>query len=182
MKDLLLITVCGVLTALGATPPVQDGHSHDSAKPSAAKKPSVGCAKASFAPEVVTFYGDSKAVLEKLDGFQGHLEERRVYMFLAETAGSAEVALFERADGTNVRLSKWQGKSVGELRDRISTATLANRGIACIGEQVKSLVLRTLPTENMGVIPAPVTLRAAFGHNVNAYGSDYLRVTIYLLC
>ncbi len=165
----LLLAICGVVAV-------------SSAQIKPRPRPMPGCARASFSPEVITFYGDSKAVLAKLDNYQAHLEDRRVYMFVAETGNSAEAALFERSGAKNVHVSHWRGNSISELRDQISTTVLANRGIACVGEQVKSAVLKTLHTDDLGVIPAPVTMRAAFGHNVKAYGSDYMRVTVYLLC
>jgi len=181
MRHFVLLAICGVVATMSTPLPAQDGHSnHDTTQ--ATSGPRTACRSASFSPEVITFYGDSKAVQEKLDSYQAHLEDRRVYMFVAETANSAEAMLFETSGDTNVHVSHWRGTSVSELCEQISTKVLANRGIACVGEQVKSLVLKALPTDDLGVIPAPVTMRAAFGHNVKAYGNDYMRVTVYLLC
>jgi hypothetical protein len=140
------------------------------------------CSNMSFQPEVLTFYGDSATVLKKMDDFKMQLPARRVYMFMLETAGSAELSLYERTDDNKTKVSHWQGTSIADLRERISSGLLENRGIACVGEQTKSLVQAKLSPKNLGTIPAPVSARAAFGHTVKAYGEDYIRVTVFLLC
>jgi hypothetical protein len=140
------------------------------------------CSQASFEPEVLSFYGDSAAVLKKLDEFEMNLPNRRVYMFMLESSGTAELSLFERKDDTNVQVAQWRGTSLAELREKISTGLLENRGIACVGEQTKSLVKAKLSPADMGAIPAPVSARAAFAHTIKKYGDNYIRVTVFLLC
>ena len=140
------------------------------------------CSDMSFQPEVLSFYGDSATVLKKLDNFEMQLPKRRVYMFMLEAAGSAELALYEKTDANTTKVSKWQGTSIADLRERISSGLLENRGIACVGEQTKSLVQAKLSPKNLGTIPAPVSARAAFGHTIKEYGDNYIRVTVFLLC
>jgi hypothetical protein len=136
----------------------------------------------SFQPEVLTFYGDGATVLKKLDNFEMQLPARRVYMFMLESAGAAELALYEKTDADTTKVSKWQGTSIADLRERLSSGLLENRGIACVGEQTKSLVQVKLSPKNLGTIPAPVSARAAFGHTIKEYGDNYIRVTVFLLC
>jgi hypothetical protein len=189
MKIVCLIALGGIMSLFGASPS-NDIQSDDRGGVAIAPKPGVPkrCAVASFQPEAITLFGDSATVLEKLSNLKSELPDKRLYMFVAETAGKAEVMLFEKAGGQrwteskNVNVYRWAGSSVGDLREQISNTVLANRGIACIGEQVKSLVLRSLSTENLGQIPAPVTLRAAFAHNIKAYGNDYVRLSVFVLC
>ena len=140
------------------------------------------CKKISFEPEVLTFYGDSATVLKKLDNFEMQLPERRVYMFMLESADSAELALYEKTDDNSTKVSSWRGASIAELRERLSSGLLENRGIACVGEQTKSLVQAKLSPKSLGAIPVPVSARAAFGNNIKAYGDNYIRVTVFLLC
>ncbi|MGH9752067.1 MAG: hypothetical protein ACREA2_04730, partial [Blastocatellia bacterium] len=156
----------------------------------------VECLAQAFSPEVVTFYGDSTAVLSKLDKHTWDLSDRRVYMVLLETDQSAELSIFEKAQAKDaqvahhqhgassyVNVGHWRGASAGELREQLSTLAMENRGIACIGEQTKSIVMAKLSPENLGPIPAPVSIRAAFGHNIKQYGAgNYIRLTVFLLC
>ncbi|MGH9752068.1 MAG: hypothetical protein ACREA2_04735 [Blastocatellia bacterium] len=153
------------------------------------------CVTQSFSPEVVTFYGDSTSVLSKLDKHTWDLSDRRVYMVLLETDQSAELSIFEKAQAKDaqaahqhgassyVNVGHWRGASAGDLREQLSNLTIENRGIACIGEQTKSIVMSKLSPEDLGTIPAPVSIRAAFGHNIKKYGAgNYIRLTVFLFC
>ncbi|HWX39681.1 MAG TPA: hypothetical protein VN345_00900 [Blastocatellia bacterium] len=147
-------------------------------------EPPVVCSVSSFEPEVVSFHGDSATVLKKLEEFKEQLpvSKLRVYMFLVETADSAELSLFERADHGTFNVSHWTGRSAGDLRETITNRMLANRGIACIGEQSKALVAERITPVKLGTIPSPVTARAAFGHSVQKYGDKYMRLSVFLFC
>jgi hypothetical protein len=80
------------------------------------------------------------------------------------------------------RTYSWKGQSAGSLREQLTSAILSNRGIACIGEMSKKTILASLnPTLNADV-PAPASMRGAFGHVVKRYANDYVRATVYLLC
>ncbi len=162
--------------------------------PNLPKAGSPACAAQSFSPEVVTFYGDSTQVLSKLEKHAWDLSDRRVYLALVETDHSAELSIFEKAQAKHaeaahqhgaapyVNVGHWRGSSAGDLREILANLTLENRGIACIGEQTKSIVMDKLSPQNLGTIPAPATIRAAFGHNIRQYGANYIRLTIFLLC
>lgn len=143
------------------------------------------CSGMSFEPEVLQFYGDSTSIAHKLEDDRMRLPERRLYILLLETAGSAELALFEK-DGREpslVNVSSWRGRTLGDLRDRLTSLILDNRGIACVGEQSKALVEASVTTASLGSIPAPVSAKAAFSHLLrrNASG-EYMRMSVLLLC
>lgn len=144
-----------------------------------------GCKEMSWTPEVFSFYGDSAAVEAKLNNFDMNLPNRRVFMFMIETANEAQLSLFELAkDGKNAdtfHLWTWKGKSASDLREKATETILANKGYLCVGEQIKGLV-KDLNPEDKGVIPGPKTALAAFGHVIQGYGSEYIRVTVFLLC
>lgn len=142
-----------------------------------------GCRYNSWTPEVFSFYGDSAAVTAKLQNFDMNLPDRRVFMFMIETADDAQISLFELAkDGKDeFQLWTWKGKSASDLREKATETILANRGVLCVGEQIKSLV-KGLNPEDKGKIPAPKTALAAVGHTLKGYGSAYLRLTVFLLC
>ena len=154
-----------------------------------------GCRWASWEPEVFSFYGDPAAVRAKLENFEMHLPDRRVFMFMVESSQSAQLSLFESAKDKDDKDGKgtgykhtdkfhvwtWEGKSAAELREKATDTILANKGVLCVGEQVKGLV-KSLKPEDKGVVPAPKTALAAFGHAIKNYDDQYIRLTVFLLC
>jgi ketosteroid isomerase-like protein len=154
--------------------------------PQLGKKPFLraDCARYSFEPEVRQYFGDSDAVLRKLDVDEMGLSNRTGYILMIETKDTAELAMFDRVSfkDDTARVARWEGRSAAELRERLTNLMLQNRGIACIGQQSKALVKASLSTQDLGAIPVPVSARAAFGHFVKKYGPEYLRVTAFLLC
>jgi hypothetical protein len=153
-----------------------------------------GCRIGSYEPEVHSFYGDPAAVTGKIEHFEMHLPDRRVFMFLVESTKSAQLSLFELAKDKDDQSGKgsadkdemfhvwtWEGKSAGELREKATETILANKGVLCVGEQVKALVMSLQP-QDKGVVPAPKTALAAFGHAIKGYDEQYIRLTVFLLC
>ncbi len=142
----------------------------------------LACAKMSFQPEVHSLYGDGAAVLAKLENDTMGLPDRRGYLLLIETKDSAELAYFERVSVQESKVYHWDGKSAGDLRERLTDFILANRGIACVGAQTKQMVNASLSLSDLGAIPTPLSATAAFSHMIRRYGNEYLRVSILLLC
>jgi hypothetical protein len=142
-----------------------------------------GCRQNSWEPEVLSYYGDPATVLRKLDNYEMNLPKRRIFIFLAESKGSAELSIFELADEkTNeFHVWHWKGNSAGELREEATETILKNRGVACVGKQIKSLVMKLNP-EDQGAIPAVATASAAFGHAIRELNDQYIRTTVFLLC
>ena len=140
------------------------------------------CAKMSFQPEVHSLYGDATAVLTKLENDSMGLPDRRGYLLLVETEDSAELSYFERVNLNNSKVYHWQGKTVGDLRERLTGFILANRGISCVGAQTKAMVNASLKLTDLGAIPTPLSATAAFSHMIRKYGNSYLRVSVLLLC
>ena len=176
--------VCGLLTvALLAALSAQQKSGKDTKPFRAVSRP--GCRFNSWTPEVFSFYGDPAAVTGKLDNFDMNLPDRRVFMFMVETTNEAQLSLFELTtggkDGDTFHLWTWKGKSASDLREKATDTILANKGTLCVGEQIKGLVKGLNPDDN-GDIPGPKTALAAFGHVIRGYGSEYIRVTVFLLC
>jgi hypothetical protein len=144
---------------------------------------SVPCVAFSWAAEAHNFYGDPETILGRMDGLTVQLAERRVFFLLVESADSAEIRFFEQVDGDHWAVSAWSGESLGDLPAQIGDVILANQGVHCVGEQVKALVNGTLEVRVLGLVPAPSSPRAAFGHTVRAHGNDtYIRATTAFLC
>ncbi len=140
------------------------------------------CAKMSFQPEVHSLFGDAATVLSKLENDAMGLPDRRGYLLLVETQGSAELAYFDRVNTEESKVYHWEGDSVADLREKLTTYIMANRGIACVGAQTKALVKASLKLSDLGHIPTPLSANAAFSHMIRKYGDRYLRVTVFLLC
>jgi len=144
------------------------------------------CIEAAWSPEVLTFYGNSAQVTEKLAKVQSNLLDRRVYLIVLETKAKTEAALFERKDGANVLLSEWATASKVNLAATLNEKLLKNAGMSCAGELTKA-VLRALgdDTDQGRLIPAPATALAAYTQAtlLNKQSTDdYIRVTLFLDC
>lgn len=142
-----------------------------------------GCKTASFSPEVTDFYGSAATILQKIDDYDLDIGDRRIYFLLVESATGAEIRFFERVSEELAAVYSWSGESAGDLKARIAEAILANRGINCIGEQVKALVADSFEVRLEGTVPAPVSPRAAFAHTIRNNDKDgFIRATTGLLC
>jgi len=148
-----------------------------------AAEPTLGCKTYSWSPEVHDLYGDAEAILEKVDTMDMHLDDRRVYALVIAGEGSAEVRFFEQVDAENWAVLSWQGADLDGLHGRLAETVLANRGIHCVGEQVKALLTGAVDLELQGIVPAPTSPRAAFAHTLRAHGTNkFIRATTALLC
>ena len=134
----------------------------------------------SLGVEVYTLYGTSSNVMQSLDNLP-KLSRARVYMALIEAADSAELALYERAEGQTVKVSSWRGASVGDLREKIDSVILATRGSSCAGEKTREIVSQRFALQDT-TIPAPATARVAFGSKIESHKNDVMRVTVYFHC
>jgi hypothetical protein len=140
------------------------------------------CAQMSFQPEVHSLYGDAQVIISKLQNDTMGLPDRRGYLLLIESENSAELDYFERTSTEESKVYHWEGASVSELREKLTSYILANRGIACVGAQTKALVNASVKLSDLGRIPTPLTAAAAFSHMIRHYGDNYLRVSVLLLC
>jgi len=144
--------------------------------------PVLACAKSSFEPEVHSLYGDVRSILYKLDNDHMGLPQRRAYVALLESDKGAELVYFERQKDENYKVLRWTGGDAGELREKLTTMILKNRGIACVGAQSKALIQAKLNLNDLGAIPAPLNANAAFSHLIRQHDGEYLRLTVFLLC
>lgn len=144
-----------------------------------------GCANADAAtPEVYSFFGDATKVLSKINDVHVDLPKRKIYVLLVEGPESADVFLYEKAGENKVDLTRWTGKSAADLRTEIEKNIVSNRGIHCIGEQTKSIVLKRTENElrRDASVDAPATVKAAVSHSLQNLGGKFVRLTLFLLC
>src|ERR1043165_4419068 len=127
-----------------------------------------GCEPASWSPEVLDFYGDPATILRKIDGHDMELADRRIFVLLTESEGRANVRFFEQVDGENYAVSTWTGESLDGLNGRLAETIMTNKGVHCVGEQVRAL-LKSFDLELAATVPAPANARAAFAHTVREH-------------
>ncbi len=172
------------------------------ARPGPIRRPGTGaCPSRSFSPETHTYYGSSPYILGKLANEEMNLPDRRAYMVIVETNGSAEFAFYEQVDGDgdHVNITRWKGQSLGDLQGEIAQTIMSNRGQSCIGEMLKSLIKSDKqfgPSLELTPEPvaAPTTINAAVRHILKMTdgpqdaqpnkGLDgaFSKVTIVLMC
>lgn len=142
----------------------------------------IPCNTFAWTPEVHDFYGDPEAILAKMDNVDMALASRRIFVLLTESSGKAQARFFEQVEGERYTILTWEGDSLDGLNGRLAETILANRGVHCVGEQVRGL-LSELPLELRAAVPAPASPRAAFAHAVREHGDDeFTRATAALLC
>ncbi|CAM3848366.1 hypothetical protein KIPE111705_27910 [Kibdelosporangium persicum] len=141
-----------------------------------------GCTVFSWTPEVHDFYGDPASILHKIDNQDMALSDRRIFVLLTESEGRANVRFFEQVDGKNYSVSTWTGDSLDGLNGRLADTILTNKGVHCVGEQVRAL-LGSVDLELAATVPAPANARAAFAHTIREHGEQtFTRATCALLC
>jgi hypothetical protein len=141
-----------------------------------------GCTVFSWTPEVHDFYGDPAAIVQKIDGQEMELADRRIFVLLTESEGRANVRFFEQVEGRNYTVSTWTGESLDGLNGRLADTILTNKGVHCVGEQVRAL-LSSIDLELAATVPAPANARAAFAHTIREHGEQtFTRATCALLC
>ena len=141
-----------------------------------------GCKPTSWSPTVYNFYGDADAIVGKLDGAGIELDERRVYALLLQGESDAEVRFFERVDRDNWAVLSWRGGALEHVFGRLDEVIRRNRGVHCVGEQVKDLLTSELKLEPEGMVNAPSSAQAAFGDTIRSHGDEFMRATTALLC
>ena len=110
------------------------------------------------------------------------LPDRRGYAVLIESDAGAELVFFDRVTERKFRVMNWSGNSAGDLREQLTTLIMENRGIACIGQQAKSVMQARLRLADVGTIPTPMSALAAFSHVLRKHEGEYLRVSFMLFC
>lgn len=143
---------------------------------------SAGCAANSRSPEVYTFYGDSDTIVSKLANFDMDLPNRRTYALVVESTNGTDVALFENAQ-EKVNVHRWTNKDGVDVRTSLDKVILDNKGVHCVGEQVKDALTSSLKDAKVDRdAPLPANAKSAFGHSIQKHKDAFIRATVYLLC
>ncbi|MBT2212174.1 MULTISPECIES: hypothetical protein [Actinomadura] len=147
-----------------------------------AAQEAMGCTAYSWSPEVHDLYGDPETIIRKMDGMDMELADRRIFVLLTESANGADIRFFERVGDGEYVVSTWSGDAAAGLVGRLADTILGNKGVHCVGEQVRAM-LSEYDLEPIGTVPAPANARAAFAHTVRGHGEGtFTRATAALLC
>jgi hypothetical protein len=183
----LLLAVCGLVSAAAEdqspTPSVSPSATASvTPSPSASPGGVDACNFASWNPEVYSFYGVKENVAEKVSRLPLKLSEHRVFVQI--TQGEAgQVKMFElQKDGT-FTVTEWEGKDTSRLACDIDKAIMANKGVNCVGEQMKAAIVKALGNGKVShSIAPPETPAAAFGHSIKAAKGDFIKSEIIVAC
>jgi len=178
-----LLTACGLVSALA-----EDQSPTPSVSPSATASvyPSGGgpaCNNASWNPEVYSFYGAKENVDEKVSRLSLKLSEHRVFVQITQGEAWAQVKMFELQKDGAFTVTEWEGKDTSRLACDIDKAIMANKGVNCVGEQMKAVIVKALNKGKVSnSVAAPETPAAAFGHSIKAAKGDFIKSEVIVAC
>jgi hypothetical protein len=143
-----------------------------------------GCNEASWNPESYSFYGEKDKIVEKFGNISTtKLADRRVFLQVTQGDAKADVKLYERQKDGKFTVTEWAANQTSRLLADIDKAIVANKGVNCVGEQVKGILGKQLKEGKISKdIPAPESLPAAFAHPVKEATGAFIKSVIFLLC
>ena len=141
------------------------------------------CKASSWDPGLYTFYGKKETIVEKLANIQAKLSERRVFVQVTQGDSSADVKLYEQQANGTFTVTEWHPKETSRLLADIDKAIAANKGVNCVGEQVKGVLGKELKEGKViNGVAAPASPEAAFSHSVKEAVGDFIKTTAIILC
>ena len=185
-----LLTACGLVSASaeGQSPiPSVSPSATASVNPSPSAYPSPdgtdACNYQSWNPEIYCFYGAKENITEKVSRLPLKLSEHRVFVQITQGEAWAQVKMFElQKDGT-FTVTEWEGKDTSRLACDIDKAIMANKGVNCVGEQMKAAIGKALNKGKVShSVAAPETPAAAFGHSIKAAKGDFIKSEVIVAC
>jgi hypothetical protein len=141
------------------------------------------CAASSWNPELYSFYGAKGTIVEKLAKIPAKLSERRVFLQVTQGDSSADVKLYEQQKDGTFTVTEWTTKQTSHLLADIDGEVVANKGVNCVGEQVKGVLGKELEKGKVtNGVAAPASPEAAFAHSVKEASGEFIKTTIIILC
>jgi hypothetical protein len=183
-----LALAAGLVSALAVDPsPSASAPPSASASPSASviptPPPTQTCNYASKNPESYAFYGAKDNVGDKVSKLPLKLSEHRVFLQITQGDAWGRVKLFELQKDGSFTVTEWEAKETSQLACAIDRAIMANKGVNCVGEQVKAAIVKALKHGHttQSVAP-PETPAAAFLHSINEAKGDFIKSEVVVLC
>ena len=105
-------------------------------------------------------------------------------MFVQITQGDSggTVRLFERNQNSAYNVTEWSAQHTSELIMEIDKAIMANKGVNCVGEQIKAILKRLGNGKSIHDVAAPVSPEAAFAHPVKETRGEFIKTVIVYGC
>jgi hypothetical protein len=127
------------------------------------------------------FYGKKEVILEKLGNWSANPREHRVYVQITQGRSAGNVKLFERSkDGYTV--TEWSPRETSDLVAAIDKAIMANKGVNCVGEQIKGVLNKAGKGTTTQNVAEPASASAAFAHAVKEASGDFIKTVIIFGC
>jgi hypothetical protein len=141
------------------------------------------CKASSWNPELYSFYGHKKIIAEKLAKIPTKLSERRVFLQVTQGDVSAEVKLFEQQKDGTFTVTEWTAKQTASLLADIDKAMITNKGVNCVGEQIKTILNNQLKEGKVSTsVAVPESPQAAFAPHVEKVSGEFVKTTIIIGC
>jgi len=141
------------------------------------------CRRSSWNPELYSFYGEKGTIVKKLANLPAKLSEHRVFLQVTQGDSSANIKLYEQQENGTFTVTEWSTKQTSRLLADIDKAIIANKGVNCVGEQVKAILDKQLHAGKVSKeVPAPASPEAAFAHSVNQARGEFIKSAVIILC
>jgi hypothetical protein len=183
MKTLILIIATMSAAWLGSAFGEEPSPSPSlSASPSGS--PTDACNYNSWNPEAYCFYGEKAKIVDKLSNLPTtKLSERRVYLQITQGESRGDVKLYEREKNGTFTVTEWTTPQTAHLLTELDKVIIVNKGVNCVGEQIKSLLGKELKNGKVSEgVPPPESFKAAFAHSVNEAKGAFIRSIVLLAC
>ena len=114
------------------------------------------------------------------------LADRRVFLQIVQGDAdeTALVRFFEQQQDGAYTVTEWHTKRASTLLADIDREICANKGVSCVGEQIK-LFLQNTKRDDQHVttgVAAPASVQAAFAHPVNEAKGVFIKTVLTTLC
>jgi hypothetical protein len=151
--------------------------------PPPTSSPGPRCRASSWDPVLYSFYGAKDTIIGKLAKIPVEFSERRVFLQVTQGDSSTDIKLYERQENGTFTVTEWTTKQTPQLIADIDKAICANKGVNCVGEQVKDVLAKELKEGKVTKeVAAPASPEAAFAHSVKQASGEFIKSTLIILC
>ncbi len=127
------------------------------------------------------FYGKKDLIIEKLSSWSANPSDHRVFVQITQGTNKGNVKFFER-HGNDYTVMEWNPHETSDLIIAIDKAIMANKGVNCVGEQIKAVLQRLGKGNKVENVAPPASAAAAFAHAVNEAQGDFVKTVIIYGC
>ena len=152
-----------------------------SAPPAASATPTV-CLRQSWSPETHIFYGSQDIILKKLSDWSAKPSDHRVFVQVTQGKTSGNVKLFEQSNNGGYTVTEWSPRETSELIVALDKAIMANKGVNCVGEQMKAVLKKLGKGKTVQGVAEPASASAAFAHAVKEAQGEFIKTAIIAGC